>query len=183
VRGNHDKRRNPSILVACFEDAEDTAAVALTFAAIAAATQKVLLIDADLQRRTLSAIDADQGETGLADVAVGRRQLSDVIVRDRETNINLTSFVASKSRRTRPINDADVKRAFDETRRFDMVVVAAMDVSRDPSARFFAALVDHIVVVASADEADDAAVDQFIARLGLDARKVRGAVLTGAKAA
>jgi Mrp family chromosome partitioning ATPase len=50
-------------------------AVALTLAAVAAATQRVLLIDADLERRTLSAIDADQNDAGLVDVAVGRREL------------------------------------------------------------------------------------------------------------
>jgi hypothetical protein len=64
-----------------------------------------------------------------------------------------------------------------------MVIVTAMDLSRDPSTLFFAGLVDHIVLVARADEADEIAVEQFVSRLGLDARKVRGAVLTGAAAA
>ncbi len=46
------------------------------------------IIDADIERRTLSAIDADQNEAGLVDVAIGHRELSDVTIRDRETNIN-----------------------------------------------------------------------------------------------
>jgi hypothetical protein len=54
---------------------------------------------------------------------------------------------------------------------------------RDPSARFFAGLVDHIVVVSRADERDEDAVESFVSRLGADARKVRGAVLTGVEAA
>ena len=58
-----------------------------------------------------------------------------------------------------------------------------MDHGGDPSLRFFAGLVDHIVLVARADEHDDRAVAQFVARLGPDARKVRGAVLIGAGAA
>src|SRR5208282_4595959 len=152
-------------------------------AAVAAATQRVLLIDADLKRRTLSAIDADQTEAGLVDVAVGRRELSDVIVRDRETNINLLSFVAPNSRRDRRISDADVKQAFAQTKRFDMVIVAAVDLRSDPSTRFFAGLVDHIVLVAGADEQAERAAEQFVARLGHDARKVRGAVLIGAERA
>ena len=180
MRASHSKPGNPSVLVAASDDADDGAAVALTFAAIAAATQRVLLIDADLDRRTLSAIDADQNDAGLVDVAVGRRLLSDVIVRDRETDINLASFVAPNSRRDRQISDADVEYAFDQTKRFDMVIVTAMDLSRDPSARFFAALVDHIVLVVRADETDGGAVEAFMTRLGLDARKIRGAVLTGA---
>jgi Mrp family chromosome partitioning ATPase len=141
--------------------------------------QRVLLIDADLKLRTLSAIDAGQNDAGLVDVAVGRRELSDVIVRDRDTNVNLISFVAPNSRRDRPISDADVKQAFDKTKRFDMVIVAAVDLSRDPSTRFFASLVDHIVLVARSDEQSKRAVEDFISRLGPDAMKVRGAVLTG----
>ena len=183
VRASHKKRGNPSVLVVAADDEDDTASVALMLAAAAAATQRVLLIDADLKRRTLSAIDADESEAGLVDVAVGRLELSDVIVRDRDTNVNLLPFVSPHSRRDRRISDADIKEAFDKTKRFDMVIVAAVDVARDPSARFFAGLVDHIVLVARADERDDDAVELFVVRLGNDAKKVLGAVLTGVGAA
>src|ERR1700686_3842347 len=163
VRPSHKKRGNPSVLVVAADDEDDTASVALMLAAAAAATQRVLLIDTDLKRRTLSAIDADDGEAGLVDVAPGRRELSEVIVRDRDTNVNLLPFVSPNSRRDRRISDADIKEAFDKTKRFDMVIVAAVDVARDPSARFFAGLVDHIVLVARADERDDDAVELFVA--------------------
>ncbi len=178
VRASHKTRGNPTILIVAADDEDDTAAVALAFTAVAAATQRVLLIDADLQRRTLSAIDADQNQAGLVDVATGRRTLSDVITRDRETNLNLASFVSPNSRRDRPISAADVKQAFDQTKRFDMVIVPAVELSSDPIARFFAGLVDHILLVARADAQNKAAIEQFIARLGPDARKLRGAVLT-----
>jgi polysaccharide biosynthesis transport protein len=183
VRASHKKRGNPSVLVVAADDEDGTASVALMLAAAAAATQRVLLIDTDLKCRTLSAIDADEGEAGLVDVAVGRRELSEVIVRDRDTNVNLLPFVSPNSRRDRRISDADIKEAFDKTKRFDMVIVAAVDVARDPSARFFAGLVDHIVLVARADERDDDAIALFVARLGADAQKVLGAVLTGVGAA
>ena len=183
VRSSHKKRGNPSVLVVAADDEDDTASVALMLAAAAAATQRVLLIDTDLKRRTLSAIDAEECEAGLVDVAVGRRELSEVIVRDHDTNVNLLSFVSPNSRRDRRISDADIKSAFDKTKRFDMVIVAAVDVARDPSARFFAGLVDHIVLVARADERDDNAFELFVARLGSDAQKIRGAVLTGVEAA
>src|ERR1700722_3672664 len=183
VRASHKKRGNPSVLVVTADDEDDTASVALMLAAAAAATQRVLLIDTDLKRRTLSAIDADEGEAGLVDVATGRRELSEVIVRDRDTNVNLLPFVSPNSRRDRRISDADIKAAFDKTKRFDMVIVAAVDVARDPSAGFFAGLVDHIVLVARADERGDEAMELFVARLGNDAQKVLGAVLTGVEAA
>ena len=179
IRASHRKRGNPSVLVVTSDCEDDTTAVALMLAAAAAATGRVLLIDADLKRRTLTAIDADQNDAGLVDVAVGRRELSEVIVRDRETNVNLVPFIAENSRRDRAISDADIKHAFDKTKRFDMVIVAAVDLSSNPSIRFFAALVDHIVLVARPDEKDKRAVDQFVSRLGADALKVRGAVLIG----
>jgi Mrp family chromosome partitioning ATPase len=182
VWASHKTRGNPTILIVTADDEDDTAAVALAFAAVAAATQRVLLIDADLRRRTLSAIDADQNQAGLVDVATGRRRLSDVITRDPETNLNLALFVSPNSRRDRPISEADLKQAFDQTKRFDMVIVAAVGLSSDPSTHFFAGLVDHILLVARAEQ-NKAAIEQFIARLGFDARKVRGAVLTEEKVA
>ena len=178
VRASHASRGNPSVLVLAADDADDTAMVALTLAAVAAATQRVLLIDADLRRRTLAALDAEASDAGLVDVAVGRRGLSDAVKIDRDTNINLIAFVAPGSRRDRRIYDADIKRAFELTRRYDLVIVAATD-HADPSLRFFAGLVDHIVLVAGADGFDQTRAERFIARAGLDAGKVRGAVLTG----
>jgi len=180
LQASHDRPENPSVLVVALDADDDSATVALTLAALAAESQRVLLIDADIERRTLSAIDAEQSEAGLVDVATGRRLLSDVITRDRETNINLASFVSPDSRRDGRIHDADIRRAFDQTKRFDLVIVAAIDVTGDPSTRFFGGVVDHIVLVAKADEHDEAAVARLIVRLGLDAKKVRGAVLTGA---
>jgi uncharacterized protein involved in exopolysaccharide biosynthesis/Mrp family chromosome partitioning ATPase len=183
VRASHTKRGSPSILIIAPGADDDTAAVALTLAALAAETQRVLLIDADLERRTLSAIDADESEAGLVDVAIGRLRLTDVVVHDRGTNINLVPFVSPNSRRDRRIEDEDIETAFAQTKNFDMVIVAGIDFGRDPSARFFAGLVDHIVLVTRANEADESAVDECVSRLGLDARKVRGTVLTGAQAA
>jgi len=182
LRASRAAPRNPSILVVAADDADETATVALSLAAVAAAKQRVLLIDADLQRRTLSALDAENGEAGLVDVAIGRRSLSEAIKLDRDTNISLIAFVTPESRRDRRIYDADIKRAFDETKRYDMVIVAAID-PRDPSLRFFAGLVDHIVLVAGVEAFDETAAEQFIARAGLDTGKVRGAVLTGAETA
>ncbi len=182
LRANHVVAGNPSVLVLGADAEDNSATVALSLAAVAAATQRVLLIDADLERRTLSAIGAEDSEAGLIDVALGRRLLSDVTRLDRETNINLMAFVVPASRRDRRIYDADIKRAFDQTRRYDMVIVAATD-DDEPSLRFFAGLVDHIVLVARAGGREQNAFEQIIARAGLDKKKIRGAVLTGAASA
>jgi polysaccharide biosynthesis transport protein len=183
VGASHRLPGNPSILVIAVDDEDDTVAVALTLAAAAAVTQRVLLIDADLERRTLAAIDADRGPVGLIDVAIGRRELNEVTVRDRETDINLVSFVPPNSRRDRRITEADVIWAFDQTKHFDMVIVATVGFGNDPSTRLFADLVDHIVLVAEADRQDVSAIERFAAQLGANAQKIRGAVLAGATTA
>jgi len=181
VNASRRPRPNSSILVVAAGEEDGVVAVALMLAAVAAATQRVLLIDSDLERRTLSAIDADHSEAGLVDIAVGRRGLADAVVRDRDSNINLMSFVSPTSRRDRRISEADIKAAFDQTKRFDMVIVAAVDLSRNPSTSFFAGLVDHIVLVARTDDRSATAVEQFVSRLGPDGRKVRGTVLVGSE--
>ncbi len=183
MRESRHKHGSQTILIVAADGDGDAAAVTLTFAATAAQTEHVLLIDADMERRTLSAIDAEESEAGLVDVAIGRRLLSDVVIRDRATNINLVPFVSPQSRRDRKIRDGDVRAAFAQTRNFDMVIVAAMGAASDPSTRFFAGLVDQIVLVGRAEEIDEAAIDAIVLSLGVDGRKVRGAVLTDAAAA
>jgi succinoglycan biosynthesis transport protein ExoP len=182
VRASHNQSTRPSILVIS-HDEDDATAVALNLASVAAAAQQVLLVDVDPQRRTLSAIVPDQTEGGLVDVAVGRKALADVVIRHQQSKINLLPFISPSSLRRGKINDDDIRAAFEQTKHFDMVIVAARSFDSDPSARFFAGLVDHIVLVAQAGAAGKADIDQFIAALGIDARNVRGTVLTGSRAA
>jgi len=177
VRLSHAASANASVLVLSAGAEDGSVTVALCLAATAAATQHVLLIDADLERRTLSAIDADDGEAGLVDVALGRRLLSDVIKLDRDTNINMAPLVALDSRRDRPIYDADIGRAFEQTKRYDLVVITAMN-DGNPSLGFFTGLADHVVLIARASEYESAAFRQFVARI--NSRKIRGAVLVAA---
>jgi len=183
VQNNHGKRDHPSVMIVGAGDEDDVATVALSLAAMAATTQCVLLIDADLERRTLAALDADRGKAGLVDIALGGQLLSDVAVRDPQTRISFLPLVSEQSRRDRPIRDEDIRVAFAQTKHFELVVVAAMDCDRDPSGCFFAALVDHIVLVVKEGETAEAAAKRLVASLGLDARKVRGAVVIGAAAA
>jgi uncharacterized protein involved in exopolysaccharide biosynthesis len=183
VRKKHTKRTGPRILVVASDDEFDATAVALSLAEAASRTQRVLLIDADLQRRTLAAIVDDQTQGGLVDVANGRKLLSEVVIRDHLTNINVMPFISPSSRRSGRINEQDIKSAFDQTTRFDVVIVAAMNWNLDPGARLFAGLVDHIVFVVRMDEVDSEDLERMMSKVNPDAGKVRGMVLTGAKVA
>jgi len=183
VRARRQDRGNPTVLVVAAGDEDDTIAVSLMLAAVAAASQKVLLIDADLDQRTLAAVDGDRSDAGLIDVALGGRELADVVVRDEDTNINMVPLVSAQSRRARAINETDIEKAFEQAKRFGIVIVAAVGMERSPGTIFFAGLVDHIILVAAADGRNDRAAERFVADLGADAQKICGAVLTGAEAA
>lgn len=183
VRENHKRNVGATVLITAADEDDDTTIVALHLAAVAAATQRVLLIDADVNRRTLSALVPDQTEAGLVDVATGRKVLAGAVIQDLRTKIMVLPLVSPKSRRKGAINEEDLKAAFEQTRRFDLVIVVAPNHDTDPSARFFAALVDHIVLIHKPGEAGKRALDQLISSLNIDPRKVRGTVLAGAQAA
>ena len=181
VRACHTQPQTPSILVVSPQEVADTTMVALQLGAAAAATQRVLLIDADMHERTFSAIIPGESDAGLVDVAVGRKVLSEAVVHDERTNINVMPLVSPKSQRLGRMRDADIKAAFDQTNCFDLVIVAAGTHDSDPAVRFFAAMVDHVVLVVAAGTSGQGDIDQLIARLAIDPRKIRGTVLTGAK--
>ena len=85
---------------------------------------------------------------------------------------------------TGAISDADIRHAFDQTKRFDMVIVAAIGFEpQSGHAAFLPAWSTTSFWLPAADERSAGAVEQFVARLGPDARKIRGAILTGAGAA
>ncbi len=181
IREGKRKRGNPSVLVVAADDEEDTIAVSLMLAAIAATSQNVVLIDADRDQRTLATVDGNQSDAGLIDVALGRREFRQVIVRDEETNINMVPLVSPQSRRAREIRDGDIERAFEQAKHFGVVIVAAIGTERNPGTDFFAGQVDHIILVTGADGRSDRAVETFVGGLGAPAVKIRGAVLTGTK--
>ena len=116
VRASHATRGNPSVLIIAEDDADYVAMVASRLPRSRRRRN-------GCSDRRRSATPDTRGarcrsrDFGLVDVAVGRRGLSDAIKIDRDTNINLIAFVAPESRRDRRIYDADIKRAFEQTKR------------------------------------------------------------------
>jgi uncharacterized protein involved in exopolysaccharide biosynthesis/Mrp family chromosome partitioning ATPase len=183
VRAGSRKAVGTTVLVVSPHQNEDTAVVALSLAAVAAANERVLLIDTDIERRTIAALGAGLPDAGLVDVATGRNLLAGAVMQDLRTRISALPLVSPNSRRKGTISEDDLKAAFEQTRRYDLVIVAAPNSDKDPSARFFAGLVDHIVLVQRAGESGRRDLDEMVGALDLDSRKVRGTVLAGAKAA
>ncbi len=180
IRAVHKKSVGATVLVIGPRQGDDTRSLVLHLAGLAAATERVLLIDADVERRTIGALCADQPEAGLVDVAIGRKILAGAVTQDLRSKITVLPLVSPKSRRKGAINEDDLKAAFEQTRRFDLVIVVAPNYDKDPSARFFAALVDHVVLIQERGDAGRRALDALIATLQIDAGKVRGTVLVEA---
>ncbi len=176
LRSGREGRRF-TLMVLALRDAENTAKVALNLAAIQAAKHRVLLIDSDLSRRTLATAVSDQPASGLVDVAVGRKSLADVTITDARTHVSLLPLMASNGQRYDDISDQDIRAAFTQTGGYDRVIVAAMDHEADPSARFFADLVDDIVLVLPSTRIDRRAIDSVYSTMGAAVRKIRGSVL------
>jgi uncharacterized protein involved in exopolysaccharide biosynthesis/Mrp family chromosome partitioning ATPase len=179
IRANHKKSVGATVLVVAPHEGSDLSRVALHLAGLAAETERVLLIDADIERRTIGVLCAEP-EAGLVDVAIGRKVLTGAVTQDLRSKITVLPLVSPKSRRKGAINEDDLKAAFEQTRRFDLVIVVAPNYDSDPSARFFAALVDHVVLVQERGEAGHQALDDLLATLAIDAGKVRGTVLVDA---
>jgi uncharacterized protein involved in exopolysaccharide biosynthesis/Mrp family chromosome partitioning ATPase len=167
-----------SVLIAALDDDDELAsAVALNLAAVAAADERVLLIDADVNRRTIGTMLRDWPKGGLVDVALDRMPLTDAVVRDDRTQISLLPLVSPMTRRHRVVTPTDIKVAFDRTQRFDLVVVAGRSHRHDPSAQLFGQLVDHIVPVIKRSDTSLRDIADLTAVLGEDVAKVRGAVV------
>jgi polysaccharide biosynthesis transport protein len=181
LRGGRKRWAGQSILLLASERGSEAAAVAFNLALVAAANHSVLLIDADISGKGVSGASA-QSQAGLMDVASGEKLLSEAVTRDPQTNINLLPLFGQTTARYRDIQDARIKSAFDQTKRYDLVIVVATTHDSDPVGLFFAALVDQIALVGRQGAAHRHALDDAVATLESDAQKVRGTVLTNAKA-
>jgi polysaccharide biosynthesis transport protein len=183
LRRLHDTLRSghrwtgQSILLAAAQRDGENRAIALNLALLAAANHKVLLIDGDIQRRTLTAILPDRFDSGLVDVASGQKALSQIIVHDARTNLNLLALVGSRAGGFRGLHDLDIKSAFEQARGFDLVIIPVAIEEGDPVGRFFAGLADQIVLVVKGGQAGKRELE-FLRPKIASPEKVKGAVLT-----
>jgi succinoglycan biosynthesis transport protein ExoP len=180
LRDGRARWAGQSILLVAPPNGGDTPSVAANLALVAAASHSVLLVDTDLRRRALAAVVTDYNGPGLMEVASKQKLLSEVVFRDPRTNISVLPLCANEAGGFGRIEDDDLRAAFDLTKRFDLVVVAATIEDDNPAADFFADLVDQIVLITKKDATRKHDIDGIAAALGDNARKIRGTVMTGA---
>jgi tyrosine-protein kinase Etk/Wzc len=153
--------------------------VALNLASLAAADQKVLLIDGDIRQGTISAIYRQPIRFGLVDVASGQTTLAAAVAKDRRTNIDLLPLVSSNSHISSKLNRRGIQRAFAQATAYDLVIVVATVRKGELGAALFGPLVDK-VVVALDSSTNPKHLDEVRAAMGPEQRKIIGSVITDA---
>jgi uncharacterized protein involved in exopolysaccharide biosynthesis len=115
LRGDRRNWVGQSILVAALQDRIEIATIGINLALLAAANHSVLLIDADIHQQALTALLSDKSQAGLVDVASGQKRLSEIIIHDPRTNINVLPLVGRSAGKYGQLEDDDIKSAFHQT--------------------------------------------------------------------
>lgn len=175
-------QRGRSVLMASALTGEGRTTIALNLALTTAASGwRVLLVDADVERGTLSKAFEARGNAGLFDLLEGRAMTSSVVLNDAESGLNflpLGNVTLAASGAPEPKGIA--QKLGELASQFDLVVIDSGALLTDEYVRPFAEIVDDIVFVvrSGGPKADDVLV--ALDTLRINARKVRGTVLTGA---
>jgi succinoglycan biosynthesis transport protein ExoP len=174
-------QRGRSLLIASATAGEGRTTTALNLALTAAASGwRVLLVDADIERGMLSKTLEAGGNAGLFDLMEGRATLSSVLLSDMESGLNFLPLGNATLAGSRNPNPQDIAQKLGEpANQFDLVILDSGTVLADEYVRPFAEFVDDIVFVVRSGGPTRDAVVAAIDALRINARKVRGTVLTG----
>jgi uncharacterized protein involved in exopolysaccharide biosynthesis/Mrp family chromosome partitioning ATPase len=173
-----------SVLVTSAVAAEQKTLVALNLALVAAAAgERVLLVDADFERGTLSRVLGTHGGWGLFNLLEGRTTLPTVVLSDDETGLNFVPLgEPTRLGIRRPKPETISRRLLEPARRYDLVVVDCGSALNDGYIRPFAETLDDIVLLVRAGSTRKDEVRLAMDMLRANAPKLRGTVLTGAAA-
>jgi hypothetical protein len=125
----------------------------------------------------ISMLVSNVGEACLMDVLTGRKLLSESVIHDKKTNLNLLPLLANTNVSYSNIGDKEITSAFDQMKRYDLVVVVATSEDNDPLGQSLADLIQDIVLVARAGT-DSRWFDTMISSFGENVYKIRGIVMT-----
>lgn len=111
------------------------------------------------------------------DVLTGRKLLSESVIHDKRTNLNFLPLLANTNVSYGNIEDKEITSAFDQMKRYDLVVVVATNEDDDQLGPSLANLIQDIVLVARSGT-DPRWFDTMISSFGENAHKIRGIVMT-----
>ncbi len=175
-------QRGRTLLISSTTSAEGKTLTALNLALEgAAAGKRILLVDADLDRRTLSQLRGASAGAGLFDLIEGRAMLSSMVLTETQTGLNfLPAGNASRRETRRPKPGEIVHKLIEPARNFDFVIIDCGSVLTDAYVQPFADVVDDVLFVVRAGTTRSDDILRAFEALRMNSRKVRGTVLTGA---
>ena len=174
--------RRQSVLVTSATSGEGRTTVALNLALIAAADGwRVLLVDADAARATLSKTLDAAGNAGLFDLIEGRATLASVLLNDTDTGLTFLPLGNATRAESRSANPQEIAAKLIGPD-IDLVVIDGGPTLADDATRPFAELADDIVFVVRAGGPKRGDIAAGIEALRQNAGKLRGLVLAGAPA-
>lgn len=170
-----------SVLVTSAIAAEEKTLVALNLALTAAASgERVLLVDADFERGTLSKMLGSATGWGLFNLLEGRTTLPTIVLSDEESGLNFVPLgEATRLGIRRPKPETIIRRLLEPARRYDLVIVDCGSTLNDGYVRPFAETLDDIVLLVRAGSTRKDEIRLAMEMLRLNSSKVRGTVLTG----
>ena len=172
--------RRQSVLVTSATAGEGRTTIALNLALIAAADGwRVLLVDADVTRATLSKTLDAAGNAGLFDLIEGRATLASVLLNDTDTGLAFLPLGNATRAESHAGNPRDIAARLIGPD-IDLVIIDGGALLADDATRPFVELADDIVLVvrAGGPKRDDIAA--AVEALRQNAAKLRGTVLAGA---
>lgn len=163
---------------------DGAAVVALNMALAAVSNgERVLIVDADAARRTLSAMVAPDAMVGLYDVLQGRIRLTDAVVGDPANGFQALPMPKREGAgRGRPSRAAFEKLIAQAKPHYDYVVFVGSPLSDEPDARAIAEAVDQVGLVLRAKTTRRIDIAAALRALRVRGAKTCGVILTMADA-
>jgi succinoglycan biosynthesis transport protein ExoP len=173
-------QRGRCLLMTSATAGEGRTSTALNLALTAAASgRRILLIDADIERGMLSKTLEAGGNAGLFDLIEGRATLPSVLLNEIESGLNFLPLGNATRLASRNPNPQELAQKLCEpAKQFDLVIIDSGAVLADEYVRPFAEVVDDVVFVVRSGGPKRDAILAAIDALRINARKVRGTVLT-----
>ena len=172
-------QRGRSLLMTSATAGEGRTTIALNLGLTTAASGwRVLLIDGDFERGTLSKTLEAGGNAGLFDLIEGRAMVSSVVLSDPESGLNFLPLGNATLPASREPDPKTIAQKLSElANQYDLVIVDSGAVLADNYVRAFGEFADDIVFIVRSGGPRRDAVVAAIDALRINARKIRGTVL------
>jgi Mrp family chromosome partitioning ATPase len=176
-----DERAEPrSVMVVSTRDGEGTAKFAISLAlASSVGGKRVLIIDADTERRALTQLVAPDAQTGIFDVIGAGMSLASVAVANAVTGLNFLPMPATTQTSARSISREQLAVIFAAAQvDFDCIIICGAPLLAEPGTGNLCQSVDQIVLVTRAGLSRRDEVEDALQLLRMHHCKPHSAVLT-----